>query len=401
MRVLYLDMMAGISGDMMLGALADLGVPMDLIRENVARLEVEPVDIVERRVSQNGISAVKIDVRPEAPGPVRTFANIRNIIERGELKAEVKERSLRIFQTLADAEGKIHAKHPDQVHFHEIGAADSIVDIVGTALGLDWLGADEIHASPVPLGTGMVKTKHGVLPVPVPAVTEILRGVPVYSSGIPTEIVTPTGAAILKTCVDQFGPLPAMELEMVGYGAGYKDLDVPDLLRILVGTAMGEVSVRERALLITTNIDDMNPELYEYVMEKLFAAGASDVWLAPIQMKKTRPATSLHVLVPPAEVEKVKEIIFEETNTLGLRVSEVEKEALERDYLEVDTGYGEVRVKIGRKGARVVNLAPENADCQKVARDSGVPLKEIYDLAIAGARRLLGEREEPEPEQAG
>ncbi len=401
MRVLYFDMTAGISGDMTLGALADLGVPMDLIREWVDDLQIEHVDIVERPVQQSGLQAVKIDVRPAEPGPVRTFANIRSIIENSDLKDTVKARSLLIFQTLAEAEGKIHGKQPDQVHFHEIGAADSIVDIVGTALGLDWLGADEIHASPVPLGTGMVKTKHGVLPVPVPAVVEILRGVPVYSSGIPTEIVTPTGAAILKACVDQFGPLPPMELEAVGYGAGYKDLGIPNLLRILVGTAMTEVNVRERALLITTNIDDMNPELYEYVMEKLFAAGASDVWLAPIQMKKTRPATSLHVLVPPAQVEKVKEIIFEETNTLGLRVSEVEKESLERDFLQVDTGYGEVRVKVGRRGERVVNLAPENADCQKVARESGVPLKEIYDLAIAGARHLLGEREEPGPEQAG
>lgn len=401
MRVLYVDMMAGISGDMTLGALADLGVPLDLIRETVETLDIEHVEIVERRVQQNGITAVKIDVRPATQGPVRTFANIRNIIEASDLKTEVKERSLLIFHTLADAEGRIHGKHPDQVHFHEIGAADSIVDIVGTALGLDWLGADEIHASPVPLGTGMVKTKHGVMPVPVPAVTEILRGVPVYSSGIPTEIVTPTGAAILKACVNQFGPLPPMELEAVGYGSGYKELGIPNLLRILLGTAMTEVNVRERALLITTNIDDMNPELYEYVMEKLFAAGASDVWLVPIQMKKTRPATSLHVLVPPSEVESVKEIIFAETNTLGLRVSEVEKEALERDYLQVDTGYGEVSVKVGSKGGRVINLAPENADCQKVARASGVPLKEIYDLAIAGARRLLGEREEPEPEQAG
>ncbi len=401
MRVLYVDMTAGISGDMTLGALADLGVPVSLIQETVDDLPIEHVDIVERQVQQSGLRAVKIDVRPSQPGPVRTFANIRSIIEDSDLKDSVKQRGLQIFQTLADAEGKIHGKQPDQVHFHEIGAADSIVDIVGTALGLDWLEADEIHASPVPLGTGMVKTKHGVLPVPVPAVVEILRGVPVYSSGIPTEIVTPTGAAILKTCVDQFGPLPPMELEAVGYGSGYKELGIPNILRVLVGTAMTEVNVRERALLITTNIDDMNPELYEYVMEKLFAAGASDVWLAPIQMKKTRPATSLHVLVPPAQVEKVKEIIFEETNTLGLRVSEVEKEALERDFLQVDTGYGEVRVKVGRMGDRVVNLAPENADCQAIARSSGIPLKEIYDLAIAGARQLLGEREEPEPEQAG
>ncbi len=401
MRVLYIDMTAGISGDMTLGALADLGVPVNLIQEAVDDLPIEHVDILEKQVQQSGLRAVKIDVRPAEPGPVRTFANIRSIIEDSDLRDPVKARSLLIFQTLADAEGKIHGKQPDQVHFHEIGAADSIVDIVGTALGLDWLEADEIHASQVPLGTGMVKTKHGVLPVPVPAVVEILRGVPVYSSGIPTEIVTPTGAAILKACVDQFGPLPPMELEAVGYGSGYKELGVPNILRILMGTAMTEVNVRERALLITTNIDDMNPELYEYVMEKLFTAGASDVWLAPIQMKKTRPATSLHVLVPPARVEKVKEIIFEETNTLGLRVSEVEKEALERDFLQVDTGYGEVRVKVGRMGDRVVNLAPENADCQAIARSSGIPLKEIYDLAIAGARRLLGEREEPEPEQAG
>ena len=401
MRLLYFDMTAGISGDMTLGALVHLGFPLDLLRAEVEKLPIEPVEITSRRVERNGIDAIKIDVKPAAPGLVRTYANIRKLLEESDLADPVRARASKIFMELAEAEGRVHGKPTDQVHFHELGAADSIVDIVGVSLAIEHLHIDTLAASPVPLGTGMVRTRHGVMPVPVPAVVEILRSVPVYSSGIPTEIVTPTGAAILKSCVDEFGPLPPMVVESVGYGAGDKELEIPNLLRVLVGEAAAAATPRERMLLISTNIDDMNPELYEYVMEKLMAAGAADVWLTPIQMKKTRPGTMLQVLSSPAAAETLKRIIFEETNTLGLRTTELFKESLQREFLDVTISHGLVKVKIGRLGGRVVNIAPEYRDCQELARSSGAPLKEVYDLAIAAARSLLAERGERDTDEAG
>ncbi len=389
MKALYFDAFSGISGDMTLGALVDLGVPLELFREEIEKLGLEKVEITSQVTERMGIRAIKVGVRNMERGVVRTYANIKQIITQSPLTEEVKERSLKVFEILANAEAKVHSREVDRIHFHEIGATDTIVDIVGFSLGLHYLGVERVFSSAIPTGKGWIRTEHGVLPVPAPAVTEILKDVPVYYGEIPTEIVTPTGAAIVKSCAERYGSMPLLTVEKVGYGAGTRELDIPNVLRLILGELHEETGGRERETLITTNIDDMNPEYYEYVMEKLFRAGASDVWLTPIQMKKTRPAVSLTVLCPPQLVDTVKELIFQETNTLGLRISQVEKEYLHREFMEVETDYGRVKVKLGMRGGRVVNIAPEYGDCQSLADRTGVPLKEIYNLAIAEAQRRL------------
>jgi hypothetical protein len=359
----------------------------------VDELGLEQVEIVSQATERRGIRGIKVDVRCNERGVVRTWSNIRALIEGSGLQGPVKQRSLDIFGILAEAEAKIHSRNVDQVHFHEIGAVDSIVDIVGCAAGLHHLGVERIFSSPVPTGKGWVRTEHGVYPVPPPAVAEILTDVPCYSGDITTEIVTPTGAAIIKACVDEFGPMPLMKVERAGYGAGTRELDVPNLLRVFCGELERERGLtRERAVMVLTNIDDMNPEFYDHVMEMLFKAGASDVWLTPIQMKKTRPAVSLQVLAPPAAAERVKEVIFRETNTLGLRVIEVAKESIQRDFKAVETEWGTVRVKLGIWGDEVVNFAPEYADCRELARRAGVPLKQVFDAALAAARTGEGKK---------
>jgi hypothetical protein len=389
LKALYFDTFAGISGDMTLGALIDLGVPVEYLQEQIDLLGLEKVEILQHVVERKGIRGIKVDIRCRERGVVRTYSNIRQLIASSSLPDPVKESSLRVFEILASAEAKIHSKNIDQIHFHELGAVDTIVDIVGFSLGLHYLEVERVYGSPIPTGKGWIRTEHGILPVPPPAVVEILKGVPAYSGEIPTEIVTPTGAAIIKSCVQEFGGIPPMEIKAVGYGAGARDLEIPNLLRLIFGELQEGGTRKERAVMIITNIDDMNPEIYEHVMEKLFSAGASDVWLVPIQMKRTRPAVSLQVLAPHHQVEPLKEIIFRETNTLGLRLLEVEKEYLERDFITVETAYGKVRVKLGMQAGRVVNIAPEYGDCQKLAETTGVPLKEIFELAMVAARRKL------------
>lgn len=395
MRALYLDVFAGISGDMTLGMLLDLGMPIGLLKEAVEVLNLEGVEITSQTTDRNGIRGIKVEVRGWERGVVRTWSNIRSMIEESGLDDPVKERSLAIFRVLAEAEAHIHSRNVDQVHFHEIGAVDSIVDIVGCAAGLHWLGVDRVYSSTIPTGKGWVRTEHGVYPVPPPAVADILTGVPTYFGDIATEIVTPTGAAIVKVCVDDFGTMPLMRVDRVGYGAGTRELEIPNLLRGFLGDLEGEQGLtRERAYMVLTNIDDMNPEFYDHVMELLFVAGASDVWLTPILMKKTRPAVTLQVLASSTALERVKEVLFRETNTLGLRILSVEKEAAERDFLEVETAWGKVRVKKGMLAGEVVNLAPEFADCREVARRTGVPLKRVYEAALAAAVSMREEKKD-------
>jgi uncharacterized protein (TIGR00299 family) protein len=267
---------------------------------------------------------------------------------------------------------------------------DSIVDIVGAAYGMHALGIVEVFASPLPLGHGMIKTQHGSIPVPAPAVLEILGDTPTYGRGIPTEIVTPTGAAVVKTLAGAFGTMPPMKLGNIGYGAGTKDIGVPNLLRVITGERLDFPGEQEQlAYVISTNIDDMNPEFYDYVMERLFGAGAQDVWLTPIQMKKTRPGTIINVLCTPADASDLKRILLEETSTFGLRTSMVMKKAIEREVVEVDTPWGAVRVKIGRESGHVTSVSPEFADCAKIAGEQGVPIKEVFRKAQVLAQEQL------------
>ncbi len=396
MRILYLDAFAGISGDMMLGALSDLGVPTETFREVASALGLGGVKINASRTERKSIGAAKVNVRAPESGVVRTYAHIKTLIDGSPLPPEVKEKSQRIFALIAEAESRIHSRSIDQVHFHELGGADTLVDVVGTAAGLERLGVEEVLCSPLPMGTGMIKTHHGILPVPAPAVVEILKEVPVYSSGIPTEIVTPTGAAIAAALAADFCLLPPMRVQAVGYGAGDRDLEIPNLLRAFLGEREGAVRgrARGRRLVFAANIDDMNPELYPYVMDRLFEAGAEDVWLHPIQMKKSRPAVTLGVLVPPGREEDIKEVLFAETKTLGVRISEVDKEYLDREIIRVDTPYGRLRVKLARQQGKAVGIAPEYEDCRKAASESGAPLKDVYAAAEAAARALLSAQEE-------
>jgi uncharacterized protein (TIGR00299 family) protein len=396
MKSLYLDTFAGISGDMMLGALVDLGVPVDVLRSVAGALGLSEVEINADKTERKSIAAAKVHVHAPERGVVRTYANIKSLVAQSDLSPPVKEKSQRVFELLAEAESRIHSRSIDQVHFHELGSADTMVDVAGSVAGLAYLGVEELLCSPLPMGTGMIKTSHGIYPIPAPAVVEILKDVPVYSSGIPTEIVTPTGAAIVTALAADFCLIPPMRIQAIGYGAGDRDLDIPNLLRAFLGEREGMARARsgDSRLVLSTNIDDMNPELYPYVVEKLFEAGAEDVWMYPIQMKKSRPAVTLKVLVPPELEEEIKEIVFAETKTLGLRIEEVYKEYLDRKIIEVKTRFGRLRVKLARREGRPVNIAPEYEDCRRAAVEHGVPLKEVYAAAEEAARALPAVEEE-------
>jgi len=390
MTIAYFDCFSGISGDMVLGALVDLGLDLGELSDALSTLDLEQFRLESRDVMSYGLRGTKVDVMVPESVLVRTFNNIKDLIENSDLPAAVKSTSLEIFMRLARAESVIHNKPVDQVHFHEVGAVDSIVDIVGSAYGIHALGITEVFASPLPLGHGMIKTLHGSIPVPVPAVLEILSDTPTYGCGIPTEIVTPTGAAIVKTLAEAFGTMPPMKLSKTGYGSGTKDIGVANLLRVIIGEALDFPGEQEQlAYVVSTNIDDMNPEFYDYVMERLFGAGAHDVWLAPIQMKKTRPGTIINVLCSPSDAAAVKRILLEETSTFGLRTASVMKKAIERELVEVETRWGTVRVKIGRESGHVTSVSPEFSDCARIAGEQGVPIKEVFRKAQLLAQEQL------------
>jgi len=390
MTIAYFDCFSGISGDMILGALVDLGLDVEDLASTLSSLDLEEFRLETREVSSYGLRATKVDVIVPDSVLVRTFNNIRDLIENSALPQRVKATSMEIFMRLASAESVVHGKPIDQVHFHEVGAVDSIVDIVGSAYGVHALGITEVFSSPLPMGHGMIKTAHGALPVPAPAVLEILQDTPTYGRGIPTEIVTPTGAAVIKTLATSFGVAPPMRIDRVGCGAGTKDIGVPNLLRVVTGVPSEyPAESEELAYLVSTNIDDMNPEFYDYVIERLLGAGAHDVWLTPIQMKKTRPGTVITVLCAPGDATALKRILLEETSTFGLRTSTVMKKAIEREIVEVETPWGKVAVKVGREGNRVTNISPEFADCARIAGEQGVPIKEVFRKAQSLAQEQL------------
>ncbi|MDD5448436.1 MAG: nickel pincer cofactor biosynthesis protein LarC [Actinomycetota bacterium] len=394
MKIAYFDCPSGISGDMILGALVDAGLEPADLTSALSSLKVEDFDLQFQEVSSYGLRATQARVIAPQKTLARTFKNITSIIEGSPLPLPVKAKSLEIFMRIARAESIVHGKPIDQVHFHEVGELDSIVDIVGASYGIHALGIQAVYSSPLPLGHGMAKTQHGSIPIPAPAVLEILEDAPTYGKGIPTEIVTPTGASFIKSYATSFGNAPLMKISKVGCGAGTKDIGIPNILRIVIGEAMGfEAGAEEPALHVSANIDDMNPEFYEYVMERLFEAGAQDVWLAPIQMKKTRPAVSINVLCSYSQVEEVKRILLQETSTFGLRTMLVSKRAIERYVLPIETPWGEVKTNVGKEGGQVTNVSPEFSDCAKIARESGIPLKEVFREVQSLAFEKLGEKE--------
>jgi hypothetical protein len=383
--IAYLDCFSGVSGDMLLGAMVDVGLSIADLRADLSRMPLSGYEISAERVTRAGIAGSLVTIKTEDSHHRRRLQDILALIGGADLPAEVIGRARRTFERLAAAEARVHGTTVDEVHFHEIGAVDAIVDIVGAFCGLHRLGIEEVYASPLPLGGGWVDTAHGRLPVPAPATAELLRGVPSYGGPVEAELVTPTGAAILTSICRNFGEMPAMTIRAVGWGAGSKDLPHPNLLRLFLGEPARRP--REQGLvLIETNIDDMSPELFGHVMERLLEAGALDVFYTPIVMKKSRPATLVSVLSEPPLVDSLCDILFRETTTLGLRLTEVGRRCLDREWREVQTEYGPVRVKIGRLGDEILNVAPEYEDCVRLAREKGVPVKAVYDAAREGTR---------------
>jgi len=392
-RVLYFDCIAGISGDMTLGALLDAGADLDQIRGVLATLPLEPFELATEEIETHGIVATRVTVTTQTAGIIRTYASIRQLLDQGGLAPEALRIAQRIFRRLAEAEARVHRREVEQVTFHEVGAVDSIVDIAGAAVALASFGVERVFASPVPTGFGLVKTEHGAMPVPTPAVIELLRGVPMYSKGVQAELVTPTGAAVLAALCEGYGDMPSMQVDAAGYGVGHLELDdFPNVLRVLIGegaertTAPSGPSNATTEVVLGTNIDDLNPELYGYVIEQLLDAGAQDAWLTPIVMKKGRPAVTLSVLCSPNQEDAMRRVIFRETGTLGIRSMPVTKHALDRDIIKVDTRYGPIAVKIGHLEDGSKTFAPEFEDCTHAAREAGVPAKEIYQEALRLAR---------------
>ena len=386
MKIAYFDCFAGISGDMILGALIDAGLDVDELRQGLQGLGLSEYDLQVSQVHKGAIGATSVTVAVRGPVPERKLANIEQVIEESDLPAAVKEQSLSIFRRLIDVESEIHGADPAKVHLHEVGGTDAIVDVVGSLLGLKLLGVCKVYASRLPLGHGFVRCAHGLLPVPAPATLALLRGLPVVQYDVEGELVTPTGAAILTSLAEEYGPLPRMTVEKIGYGAGKRDFPFPNLLRVLVGSLSPAVALpTEDVVLLETNLDDMNPELYDHVMDSLFDAGALDVFLQPFQGKKNRPGVLLCVLCHPHQVDQLSSIVFAETTTLGIRQTTMERRCLDRDMVMVDTVHGQVRVKVARLDGDVVNLSPEYEDCRRLARETGKPLKEVYAAAQAAA----------------
>jgi len=406
MRVVYFDCFAGVSGDMTIGAQLDLGVDLESLKKQLSSLELEGYEIKSRRVQRSGISAAKFDVEiDQRKQPARSLADIRSIIASSSLSDTTKWRSIAVFERLADAEAHVHGTTPDEVHFHEVGAVDSIVDTVGAMIGFELLGVDRFYCSPLRLGSGLIDTEHGRLPIPAPATAELLRGAPVYAGEIEGEFVTPTGAAIVATLCEEFGALPRMSISKVGYGAGSRDpRNFPNALRLIVGEmpeAMDAISNSDESVVVVeTNIDDMNPQVYGFVMERAFALGALDVFMIPVQMKKDRPGVLLTVLCKPADAETMIDLLLSETTTLGVRYYNANRRVLGRVIETVDTEYGAVRIKVARDGARTLHFQPEYEDCARLAIDSKAPLVEVQAAANAAYRARLA-RENKTDEQDG
>ncbi len=388
----YFDCFSGISGDMTLGALVDLGVPIEWLQDQLGRLPLQNFDVSVTSVHRNGIHAKLVQVAVVDDHTSRNFSQIRTLIENSPLTDRVKSTSLQIFQKLAEAEARIHSCSLEEVHFHEVGGIDAIVDIVGTALGLEYLAIHKIIASPIPLGKGFVTCSHGKLPVPVPATLGILKNIPVYGTTIPHELVTPTGAAIISASAQGFAAMPDMIIRKIGYGAGQRDLsERPNLLRIILGsepqaaTGLSEEIQEDRIEIIETSIDDMNPELFGHLMDRLFEDGALDVCWIPIYMKKNRPGTMLQVLCKSDKRDILIHRILSESTTLGIRYYESRRRLLWRDQLEVETSYGKIAVKRAKDPQGNIRIIPEYEVCRKIAREQDLPLRVVYDTVAREA----------------
>jgi uncharacterized protein (TIGR00299 family) protein len=396
MKLAYFDCFSGISGDMTLGALVDAGCAVEHLRGELRGLSVAGWELTAEKVWKNGMAATYVKVKTEDQSKHRSLSAILEILEQSELGARVRERAGAIFRKLGEAEARVHDVPLEKIHFHEVGAVDAIVDIVGACIGFEALRIEKFACSALNVGGGTVKMAHGVLPVPAPATANLLQGRPTYSNGVLKELVTPTGAAIVATLCEAFGPQPAMSVGAIGYGAGTVDLEgQPNVVRIMVGeeVEVGKekgaqpglavpLGFDEEIAVIEANLDDMNPQIYGYFLEKALGVGALDVYTTPVQMKKNRPGVLLTVLCRPADTDALMNLIFAETTTLGARTYRVQRRVLPREWVNVATEFGDVRIKVSRVNGRILHVAPEFEDCRKLATEKDVPLQRVIGEAI-------------------
>jgi uncharacterized protein (TIGR00299 family) protein len=392
MRIAYFDCFSGISGDMILGALVDLGLDPEVLRRGLSLLPLSGYRLEVARERRGHLWGTRVTVRSDERGTSRSCGEIRELIAGGALAQPVKEKSLAVIERLAEVEGRLHGLPPDEVHLHEMGGVDSIVDIVGACLGLHELEIDRIAGSPLPMGRGFVRCDHGLIPLPAPATLALLQGAPVYDSGQERELVTPTGAALLAVLASELGGFPRMRIERVGYGVGQHPEDhPPNLLRLVTGQTEAALHT-EKLLLVETSLDDMNPEIYGYLMERLFAAGALDVNIISAQMKKNRPGQLLRILSPQALRDQLVGIVLSETTSLGVRCLEVERISLPRTILQVQTPFGRIPVKVALTPEGGHTMAPEYEACRRAALRHRVQIRRVYDEALARAREQVSRK---------
>ena len=391
-RAIYFDCFSGISGDMILGSLVDLGVDVKLIRKELKKINLKGYKLTSHQVKRNGITGTKINVvvdpSIEKTRQARSFIDIKKLIVESSLSKNIKTDSIEIFRRIGTVEADIHGTSLEKIHFHEIGAIDSIIDIVGGVIGMSLLNIDLVFSSPLNTGEGLINCEHGVIPIPAPATLKLLEGIPCYSSGTKKELTTPTGAAFIGYFGSEFGSLPKMNIMKSGYGAGSHEIkEVPNLLRVVLGEIMtpSNISIIK---VIETNIDDMNPEFYDHIMSQLLVAGAADVFLTAVNMKKNRPGTLLTTLVSNDKFDCVVKIILEETSTFGIRHYDVDRIELKRENKLIKTSFGKVRVKVGSFAGSRLTVSPEYEDCKKLALDKGVTIKSVYEEALLIAKQM-------------
>ena len=389
MKIAFFDCFSGASGDMILGSLIDAGLSMMDLEEELSKLGLSGYTIRADKKEKKGIWGTQFQVDVSDNHHHRSLKDIFKIIDQCSLGDVIKNKSKMIFDNLAKVESKIHNQPVDKIHFHEVGAVDSIIDIVGAVIGLEFMNIQLIMTSKIHVGTGFLNCAHGTLPVPPPAALELLKGIPIYSTEIEGELVTPTGAAILSTLSKEFGNLPLMQIEQIGYGLGQKELSIPNVLRVCIGNTHQRYD-EDTVQLIETNIDDMNPQFYEYIMESLFTKGAKDVFLNPIIMKKNRPGVVLSLIANPAQVQSLVDVLFRETTTLGVRISEIKKRLiLKREICAVSTRWGEVNVKVRTISKDQRTLSPEYEDCKRLARENHLSIGKIYEEIKREAEKQL------------
>jgi uncharacterized protein (TIGR00299 family) protein len=387
MKIAYFDCFSGISGDMIIGSLLDAGLDFKLFESEILKLNFKGYRLLSEKVMRNGISGTKFSVEVTENHPHRTFRDIADIITGSSLDENIRKKIISIFKRIAEAEGKIHGVSPEEVHFHEIGAVDSIIDIAGAVIGLQLLGIEKIYSSKINTGSGFVNSMHGKIPVPAPATVELLRGIPVFDSGIKFELTTPTGAGIISVLCSDFY-MPDMIFSNTGYGAGSRELEVPNLLRIITGEIKAD-SIMEPVSVLETNIDDLNPQVYEYAMNRLLSAGALDVFIIPCIMKKSRPGSILKVICETGTEKKLAGIIARETTTSGIRISIENRFRYNRRFEKVETPFGMINIKIIYDGDEILTANPEFEDCVKSAGEYDVPVKKVIDSAKESFSKTL------------